>query len=260
MSPMPDAAPVPEDSDPAEPVVASTPTTAARLLALQMIDTESDQLRIRLERLDERAVQAERAAAVLEWERTLEAGERRIAELTATIEDAERKGVEQDAQKARFEEQMKTIIAPREAEALMHEMEMLDTVRDANETAELEALEEQSSLDDALVAHRAGEQGHRDALAEADSVLAVTVAEIALAQEELESKRVAARAELDDSSLRTYDRIRAHLGVAVAALEGKMCAGCHLDLSAAEIDIVRETAVDGGGLADCPQCGRILVP
>ena len=142
----------------------------------------------------------------------------------------------------------------------MHEIEMLDTERDANETAELEALEEQSSLDDALVAHRAAEQGVRDALADADRAVADAVAEIEAAQRDTETRRVESRAVLDDAALRTYDRIRAHLGVAVAALEGKMCAGCHLDLSAAEVDTVRESAAESGGLADCPQCGRILVP
>ncbi len=48
---------------------------------------------------------------------------------------------------------MKTVIAPREAEALMHEMSTLDEQTDALDTAELEALEEQSDVDDRLTAH-----------------------------------------------------------------------------------------------------------
>ncbi|MDX2382173.1 MAG: C4-type zinc ribbon domain-containing protein [Acidimicrobiia bacterium] len=247
------------DSEAAEQESDGAPSPAARFLALQTIDTESDQLATRLERLEERVARADAAAAMAEWERTLEAGDNRMAELATAIEDAERVGEGHAAQKARFEEQLKTIIAPREAEALMHEIETLDEQRDVNETGELEALEEQSSLDDALVAHRAAEQGHREALAVANAALAAAVAEITAAQEQLDGGRADARAVLDEAALRTYDRIRAHLGVAVAVLQGKMCTGCHLDLSAAEIDTARETAAAGTGLADCPQCGRMLV-
>ena len=42
-----------------------------------------------------------------------------------------------------------------------------------------------------------------------------------------------------------------------ATLAGSRCEGCHLDLSAAEVDTVKEGVAEGG-LADCPQCGRLL--
>ncbi len=257
MAAEPDA---PDDIDGEQQPAEEAPPIAGRLLALQAIDTESDQLRTRLEHLDERAEQQARAAAVAEWERATESHERRIVELTAAIEAAERLGEQHDVRKERFGQQLKTIIAPREAEALMHEIEMLDAQRDANETAELEALEELSSIESALVAHRGEERGHRDALASADEALARTVSEIDEARTALEIRRGEARGEIDDATMRSYDRIRAHLGVAVARLEGKMCSGCHLDLSAAEIDTVREDATLGAGASDCPQCGRILVP
>lgn len=184
---MSDIADAPDDAE--EDAPTDPPTVATRLLVLQASDTESDQLNTRLERLDERTTHAERAAVVVEWERALAADEQRIEKLAALIESAERTGVEHAARKERFEQQLKTIIAPREAEALMHEIETLDAERDTNETAELEALEEQSSLEDALVAHRAAEQGHRDALDAADRVLAAVVAEIAAAQDDADIRR-----------------------------------------------------------------------
>ena len=58
--------------------------------------------------------------------------------------------------------------------------------------------------------------------------------------------------------LATYDRKRAAFGVAVARLIGKQCQGCHLELSAAEIDTVRDEAA-ATGVTDCPDCGRLLV-
>ena len=46
--------------------------------------------------------------------------------------------------------------------------------------------------------------------------------------------------------------------VAVAELRGHRCEGCHLDLSAAEVDTAKEEAAESG-FTDCPQCGRMLV-
>jgi uncharacterized protein len=261
---MPDAPHTPDDTDtpPTEGGDAGSapPTTADLLLALQEIDTESDQLRSRRDRLDERAEQATSAAAVEEWERRLAANEQRIGELTAAIEGAETTEEALEAKKARLEQQMKTIIAPREAEALMHEIATVDGEIDANETAELEALEEQSQIEAALAEQRASEPGLRESLARANEALEVVVAEIDTALAVLDRRRDEARNGVEAAGLANYDRLRAQLGVAVARLVGKMCGGCHLDLSAAEIDTLRESAAAGSGAADCPQCGRILLP
>ena len=59
-------------------------------------------------------------------------------------------------------------------------------------------------------------------------------------------------------SVSTYDRKRAAFGVAVAALVGRQCQGCHLELSAAEIDTVKDEAA-ATGVTDCPDCGRLLI-
>ncbi len=67
------------------------------------------------------------------------------------------------------------------------------------------------------------------------------------------------RQRLDAGLVDRYERLRArHGGVAVARLEGARCGGCHLDLSTAEVEAVR--AVEPGTFADCPNCGRLLVP
>jgi predicted nucleic acid-binding Zn-ribbon protein len=212
------------------------------------------------DRLDERAERASRAAEVDEWERRMAANEQRVAELNAVVDGAEETETTLEAKKARLEQQLKTIIAPREAEALMHEIATVDGEIDVNETTELEALEEQSQLEAALADDRAAEQGLRDALAQADVALETAVAETGTSLEVLDRGRVEARDRVDPAVLKNYDRLRDQLGVAVARLIGNMCGGCHLDISAAEIDTVRASAAAGSGVADCPQCGRILVP
>lgn len=249
----------PEATESSEATTAEVDTPASRVTVLQTADTEIDQLVNRRDRLPEREALAAATSAMKTWEAGRTAMRTRLDELTAIIEKSEAEAAEIAQHKQRLEAQMKTVIAPREAEALMHEIATLDEQRDGVETVELEALEEQAHLDDQLTAHLGFEATHRDAMAQADGVLASVVGEIDASVAEITVRRDAARAELGDGLLGRYDRVRAASGVAVAVLSGHRCEGCHLDLSAAEIDDVKDEAAASGGIADCPQCGRMLV-
>ena len=153
---------------------------------------------------------------------------------------------------------MKTVIAPREAEALMHEMDTLNGQIDELDVLEMESLEEQSTRDDELTAHLAGEEQLRTHQRLADDALAAEVGDIDGELEALILRRAELRGELSEAILSTYDRKRVALGVAVAPLVGKQCQGCHLELSAAEIDTVKDEAA-ATGVTDCPDCGRLLI-
>ena len=75
---------------------------------------------------------------------------------------------------------------------------------------------------------------------------------------DLRGRRPDALSSLTESEIAAYDRARQHFdGVAVARLEGHRCHGCHLDLSPAEMDVVKAVPVDA--MPECPQCGRYLV-
>ncbi len=233
-------------------------TTADRLLVLQQIDASSDQLRNRRDRLAERDQLHSASEQLGTWERDRSAMRNRLDELTGVIEKAEADAAEIAAHRTRLEGQMKTVIAPREAEALMHEMATLDEQVDALDTTELEALEEQSDVDDRLTSHLAAESGLRDSVSVADAALERATGDIVGELDDLEQQRSVARAELADEVLARYDRVRASSGVAVAKLIGHRCDGCHLDLSAAEVDDVKDQAGASDGVADCPNCGRML--
>ncbi len=153
---------------------------------------------------------------------------------------------------------MKTVFAPREAEALMHELATIAEQVDELDLGELEALEAQSALDDQLSAHLEGAEQTRTRLRLADDALAAELADIERELAALAIMRDQLRAELDAGLLSTYDRKRAALGVAVAPLVGRQCQGCHLELSAAEIDTVKDEAAQTG-VTDCPDCGRLLI-
>jgi predicted nucleic acid-binding Zn-ribbon protein len=242
----------------AEPAPSAPSTIPEILLALQVVDTTSDQLGHRREHSPLHDDLATASSAMRSWEQRRTALRSRIDELGASIDDAERRGADLLAHRQRLEQQMKTVIAPREAEALMHEMATLTEQTDELDGHELEALEEQAALDDQLSAHLLGEESLRDRLGQADAALADEVTDIDNQLAGLSIEREELRAQVPAALLATYDRKRAAFGVAVARLAGKQCQGCHLELSAAEIDTVKDEAADTG-VTDCPDCGRLLI-
>ena len=233
-------------------------SVAARLLALQHIDTQADQLRVKRERLSEREQLAAQEKQMTAWEQRSAQVATRLDKLTSAIEQAEARNAELSSSRDRLEAQMKTVIAPREAEALMHEIETINVQRDELDDTGLAALEEQSALDDERVAHLASEGALREALGQADEALKRRCADIDVELEQLGEERVVAAGDLDESIVRRYESVRSSAGVAVAELKGHRCEGCHLDLSAAEVDTAKDESV-AAGYTDCPQCGRLLI-
>jgi predicted nucleic acid-binding Zn-ribbon protein len=162
-------------------------------------------------------------------------------------------------QRERLQAQLKTVIAPREAEALMHEIDAIGERRNALDDVELEHLEEDSALADQLAELDAARPQLESALEEASAALAAAEAGIDAEVAELRARREGLAAVLDDRVRADYESRRGHFGgVAVARLNGKTCSGCHLDLSTSDVEQVRRTPPDK--VADCPQCGRMLVP
>jgi uncharacterized protein len=227
------------------------------LLALQAVDTTTDQLTHRRSHLPELEVATAARAARADWERRRDEIERRLDALTVEIESAEHDSGEIDRHRDRLNAQLRTVYAPREAEALQHEIKSLSDRRSQLDDRGLNALEQQSTLDDERASHVRLEPAVSAALDAAEEALASAMAEIDRHLAELDGRRAGMRAELPPQLLTRYDHLRAQLGVAVARLVGSRCDGCHLDLSAAEVEAAK--AVDRAELADCPQCGRLLV-
>lgn len=230
------------------------------LLALQAADTLADQLRHRREHLPEIEALDEAKRAVGEWERDRSALVARIDELQAVVDDAEARSAELDVKKSRLSAQLRTVIAPREAEALQAEMATIDEQRSDLDDVALAALEEQSELVDRIAEadRREGELRRRHT----EAAQALDGARAAVDGESLSiaDGRDALREAVDATLIARYDHLRRNQVVAAARLEGSRCTGCHLDLSAAELDDVRAIASGAAdGVADCPHCGRMLV-
>ena len=233
-------------------------TIAQLLLDLQSIDTTSDQLNHRRTKSPLRDEFTTASARATQWERERAGLVAKIAQLGESIDAAEARSAELLTHRQRLDQQMKTVIAPREAEALMNEIAGIEAQRDELDVVELEALEQQAALDDQLAEHLREQETIAGALRLADEALAVEVADIDTELEQLASARIEVRSSIADGLLSTYDRKRAALGVAVAPLIGRQCQGCHLELSAAEIDTVKAEAAETG-VTDCPDCGRLLI-
>jgi len=225
------------------------------LLAVQELDTQADQLRHRRAHLPERmrldevaaelaAVEAAGAAASSERD---ELG-RRQAELEAELADLERRLTELDRRM-----RSGAVSNPRDLQAMAAQIEAMKRRRSDLEDSELEVLEALDPVD-ARVAELQdqwvvldGEAGELRAAVAIDAELGTVLA-----------KRGETAAPVPVDLMTTYERLRQRLGgVGAAALVGSSCSGCHLTLSAAELDRIRRLPPDA--VVTCEQCGRILV-
>ena len=110
-----------------------------------------------------------------------------------------------------------------------------------------------------LSALLAQEESLRDTYLSAEAALSDATADIDGELERIEERLGGLRSEVDKKVLRRFDRLRQQHLVAASTLAGSRCEGCHLDLSAAEVDSVKDAASAAGGVSEWPQCGRLLV-
>lgn len=233
-------------------------TRGPLLLAVQLVDAELDQLRARAARLAERAELA-RVEAIHAGVQTAIAKRRdEVAGAVAEIDDCERRGAELDRQRARLDSQMKTIISPREAEALTHEIEVLRLRRSDVDDRELAAMEQQADAEAALLSLADDESTAAAAVAVARQALDVALGDLAALETEARERRRVAEAALEPDEVAFYTTTRSrHGGIGFVRVEGRTCSGCHVDMSTAEFEQVR--AAVGGDLPECPNCGRLIV-
>lgn len=227
------------------------------VLELQAAETMSDQLKNRRQRLAEREqVQAARND-LIRWNESRKLLHNRLDELEKQVEQSEKESHDIDRKRTKLEAQLKTVIAPREAEALQSEIATLNARRSELDDSELVALEEQSRLEDELASVLGQERALTDTLTTADTALAASERDIDGELKGIANRLDGLRSEVDKAVLKRYDRLRSHFVVAATKLSGSRCEGCHLDLSAHEVDDVKD-ALAAGGIAECPQCGRLL--
>jgi predicted nucleic acid-binding Zn-ribbon protein len=231
---------------------------SAALLALQEIDSALTVIDNKRPRLPEVAAHRAASDALAAHQERMADAQRRIDEATAAIETTEHASADLVTKRTRLEGQLKTIIAPREAEALMHQIDTINGQRSDLDDQELVSLDLQAQAEAELAELSSALPALAESAALADEQLRVATEALDAEAADLHVRRPDAAAALTEEELAAYERARKHFnGVAITHLEGTHCHGCHLDLSPAELDEVKATPV--GQLPECPQCGRYLV-
>ena len=228
------------------------------LLAVQITDIALSQARHRLTHLQETVARDAAQSALLQIEM-------HIADCTSAIERANSEistidfaSHEHDAKLVKLNKQLKTVIAPREAEALQHEIATVTAERSALDDRELELMgivETQEARTQELTPIHAQA---KSALAAATMALhsAKQIIEVEIAA--LNEQRSAQALIVPTSLMSTYEAKRKHRpDGAVCQLTGPTCGACHLDISQGEINAMRLMSAEE--FPECPHCGSFIV-
>ena len=227
------------------------------LLPLQVVDQRIVQLKHRKAQLPERASATSSAAALQAARTEAQRLEKRQGDITGEINRLEVRGKELDAKKAKYEAQLKTVIAVREAEALQHEIAGVAGEHSSLDDAELLLLDESETLDKRIAESRAAIPALETAATQATAALAAAVAavdaEITAANEE----RMRLAAGIDGETLALYNQVRSRMSsAAVAEIAKGACGGCRTSLSVKEQAEMKKVADTSD--ARCPYCGCLL--
>lgn len=228
------------------------------LLDLQQVDLQIDQTRHALDHLTERNEHGKRLEelALIRSQRDDIRREQQAQEAALVLIESEAADV--DTARARLEKQLKTVIAPREAEALQHELSVLSAKRSDLDDRGLELLESSSRAEDALIDLLEREQvaaaAEQAARADLDRAISVMEGEI----DRLMVRRIESASHVPGSDRDEYERLRRQFGgIAVAEVKNGVCGGCHMDISISELDAIKRLPADAN--AECPNCSRLLV-
>lgn len=233
----------------------------AGLLSVQDLDLAVDQHRHRRDHLPERAELAKLDAGVAALHADLPpaaAARDEIAKREAEVE-ADLASTETRVQAVRRRLYSGEVSASRELQAMSDDVAHLEVRQSDLEDQVLTLLEERDPIDSRV----AGLESQIDQLTERrrEVVDRLSVAEAAVDGElaTLADQRQEVAAGVPPALLATYEKLRTRLGgIGAARLVGSRCDGCHLTLSAVELDQIRR--LPPGEAATCEQCSRILIP
>jgi len=229
------------------------------LLAVQDHDTHADQLEHRRQTMPQRADLDAAMAELAKLEgrsAEVEASRHELARAQQRLED------EIASLNAKATEHDKllysgTISNPRELQALQDEIGLLKRRVGQLEDQELELMEQIEPLDADLA--KLGEE--RAGLDDRASALRAEIAEAEVAIDDelaaVRAEREALLSDVEPELLAEYEQLRPRTGgIAIARLVGTSCGGCHLTLSAMEVDRIKKLPVDAP--VHCEECGRLL--
>jgi predicted nucleic acid-binding Zn-ribbon protein len=233
-------------------------TSLAPLLELQKIDTALSQLVHRQANLDQRKVLAASKAILAATESEKMQLANKLATAKSEIVILETANKKCEAQILKYSQQLRTVIAPREAEALQHEIDTARSERSANDDKELELLETSDRLELQLQQIMQQINDQSEAVTSATAALNEALKICEGEKKSLDDKRLGVANAIDGKLIKLYDAKRTKRTTpTVADLQGSKCQSCHLDLSVVELSALKKLGADE--LAECPNCDCYLV-
>jgi len=228
------------------------------LLEVQNCDTQLSQLAHRLAHLVERDLLVEAKTKLLTLQKQMSDLQQQAETAKAEVGAIEALNKKHDAMIAKYSQQLKTVIAPREAEALQHEIEMAQSERSQNDDRELALLETIEKLDGQITVLRLEIERHKSSVGEATNAFEAVANLCQVEKQNIETNRAGIVAKIDTKLVRLYEAKRAKRTTpAVARLNGTKCQSCHLDLSVVELGALKKLGADE--FAECPNCDCYLV-
>ncbi|AEI11887.1 zinc ribbon domain-containing protein [Cellulomonas gilvus] len=229
-----------------------------RLLDVQALDTRLDQIAHRRRTLPELARIAELDAQLADLHTALVTSQTAVTDLRRELAKAEADVQQVRDRAARDQARLDSGQgSPKDLQALQHELESLARRQGDLEEVELEVMErldahegtltEVTSAHAQLVASKTGVEAERDA----------ALAQLDAEAEQVRADRAARAGGLDAGLVTLYDRLRGQLGTGAAALRGRRCEGCRLELNPLDLDGIKAKGPDV--VVRCEECGRILV-
>ena len=236
------------------------PAAQLRLLDLQALDSQVDQLRHQRSNPAQAAEIKDLLGKRADIDGRLRDQRIVVDDLAAAQAKAEADVEQVRARRTRDRQRMDSgaISNPKDLERMQHELESLERRIGTLEDEELEVmeqLEEAQSAQAELTAAIDDLDARLGALTTArDERAAELDAEIA----SVAAGRAAILADIPDELVALYEKLRASKGgVAVGALRARQCGGCQLTLDAGELAAIRATAADV--VLRHEECQRILV-
>jgi len=228
------------------------------LLAVQTTDIAISQAKHRLTHLQESIDRDSAKKSLSEIDAQIAVCDTEIVAANTEITKVDRLSHEHDDKLIKLNKQLKTVIAPREAEALQHEIAIVTTERSLLDDRELELM---GVVETAEL--RKSELGPlqvsaKSSLASATMALSSVKQRIDAEIAALIEQRSAQALVVAPSLMSTYEAKRKHRpDGAVCRLTGPTCGSCHLDISQGEINSMRAMPVDE--FPECPHCGSFIV-
>jgi predicted nucleic acid-binding Zn-ribbon protein len=226
-----------------------------KLIVLQAHDLEAKRLRDEMTALPKHVAALVAKAGATQGQRAV------IVDLVAK-EEALRRRQESDVRDQqvkieRLRKHMDLATTTVQVTAFEHEIAFAQTEVSRLEDAEIESMERSEGLE---AQRRLADEAVTDANAtlERERIRAAeTIAQDKTLLAEVEEKRKAVRAEIDESALSNYDRISKAKGTAVAEALNQKCTACQMMVRPQRWNDLRDRGNDET-MMTCESCGRLL--